>query len=372
MTRVLVMKGVTFDDVMNVSGAHVRALQDSGGPAAEVAAVKEKAAALAPRGKAGGWARFIGKSRDPAEPPAAPVAGPSGASEPPAESKEPRKVLPVLPDDRKRPKALPPHPETIREEEEESSSSSGTARGIALAPVLSSNAVARRRTSVVAVMQKDPVIKAVPVSAPLASNLELMVTSALNDIRSELKDEIVGLNSKMNRIDEQINEILRLITPSCSPSCPGAAGGAHPSGSGASSSVAYSSRLSLPHSNSTGSDNDVTPRHRGSHGVNAARAAPPCKGGSDHSSGSRPNSAASSVVSSEASGSTGEAPRRRRPSKLRKNKVDALGEIEEPEGGEDGASQQQQQPSVDFVRPNASRAPSPRELKDKINDLDIL
>lgn len=301
---------------------------------------------MAPRGKPGGWARFIGKSRDP-EPAAA---GPSAEESPSKESAGVvglRKVSPGV-EERKRAKALPSQPETIREEEEEALSA-GTARGLAVAPVLSSNAVARRRTSMIAT-QKDAGMK--PGSAGAQTGLELMVTAALNDIRSELKDEIVGLNAKMNRIDEQINEILRLITPSCSPSCPGASGGQHSGGS--SSSVGYSSRLSLPHSNSTGSDNDVTPRHRSSGRV------PPAKS-SENSSGSRPNSAASSVVSSEASGG-GE--RRRKGSKLRRNKVDALGEVEEPLG--------EDVPAVDFAQTNASRAPSPRDLKDKINDLDIL
>ena len=55
-----------------------------------------------------------------------------------------------------------------------------------------------------------------PNSSPLSPTEQHLIAS-LYDIKLEIKEEIENLNSKMNKIDEQITGILKLFTPQSSP-----------------------------------------------------------------------------------------------------------------------------------------------------------
>ncbi len=67
------------------------------------------------------------------------------------------------------------------------------------------------------VTQRD-VVFSVGGGSNLSVTNEQQLISSLQDIKIEIKEEIVTLNQKMNKIDEQISEILRMFSPSSSPS----------------------------------------------------------------------------------------------------------------------------------------------------------
>ena len=83
-------------------------------------------------------------------------------------------------------------------------------------------------------------------SSNLSIANEQQLIASLYDIKLEIKDEIEILNQKMNKIDEQISEILKMFSPSSSPYCTHSTCSQSTSMNGSSTSTASNSIVTSP------------------------------------------------------------------------------------------------------------------------------
>ena len=149
------------------------------------------------------WGRFLAGAAGAG----APAPGPIPGGNPP----HPRPVKPMS----KFSKLLTSKQDTIEEKPEEEEKGKTGSRG--RLDFLDSNHDNISHQSEGAVTQRDVVFSVGSHNGGPISAAEQQLINSLYDIKLEIKEEIDVLNQKMNKIDYQINEILKMFSPASSP-----------------------------------------------------------------------------------------------------------------------------------------------------------
>ena len=149
------------------------------------------------------WGRFLAGAAGAAPPASGPPSGGNPA--------HPRPVKPMS----KFSKLLASKQDTIEEKPEEEEKVKSGSRG--RIDFSDSNHDNISHQSDGAVTQRDVVFSVGSHNGGPISAAEQQLINSLYDIKLEIKEEIDVLNQKMNKIDYQINEILKLFSPSSSP-----------------------------------------------------------------------------------------------------------------------------------------------------------